>query len=170
MSATPYEANLALALLSKAFNLAEVWGRRPDGTNPCRNVGRCAETKRKRFLAPVELARPGEVLRLAERDGRLTPPADDGAREEEEWVPVSPWAAAAIRMLVLTGARKSEILSMSWDRIDAATGRATLPDSKTGEKVLILSPAALKVLADLPRADDNLHVIPGAKPGTHLET
>ena len=168
MSETPYEANRALALLSKAFNLAEIWGWRPDGSNPCRHVRKFAETKRRRFLSPAELARLGEALRVAERDGFVTLPAKAGVRETEDRAPVNPWAVAAIRLLVLTGARKSEILSLRWDWIDAATGRANLPDSKTGEMALILPPAALKVLADLPRADDNPHVIRGGKPGAHL--
>ena len=168
LSGKPYRANRCLALLSKAFNLAEIWGIRPDGTNPTRHVRKYAETKRKRFLSPAELARLGEALRVAERDGFVTLPARDGVRKEEERAPVNRWAVAAIRLLVLTGARKSEILSLRWDWIDAASGRANLPDSKTGEKVVILPPAALKVLADLPRADDNAHVIQGGKPGAHL--
>ncbi|MEO0644350.1 MAG: site-specific integrase, partial [Pseudomonadota bacterium] len=137
-------------------------------TNPTRHVQKYAETKRKRFLSPAELARLGETLRLAQRDGFVIIPVRDGVREWEERAPVNRWAVAAIRLLVLTGARKSEILSLRWDWIDAASGRANLPDSKTGEKVVILPPAALKVLADLPRADANPHVIQGGKPGTHL--
>ena len=168
MSETPYEANRALALLSKAFNLAELWGLRPDGSNPCRHVKKFAETKRKRFLAPTELARLGEALRVAERDGSVSLPAKAGVREAEERAPVSRWVVAAIRLLVLTGARKSEILELRWDWIDMATGRASLPDSKTGEKTIILPPPALAVLAGLPRAAGNPHVIQGGKPGAHL--
>jgi len=168
MSETPYEANRALALLSKALNLAEVWGLRPDGSNPVRHVKKFAETKRRRFLSPAELARLGEALRAAERDGCLTLPPQKGVREKAERAPVSPAAIAAVRLLVLTGARKSEVLGLRWAWVDAATGRANLPDSKTGEKVVILPPAALKVLADLPRDDGNPFVIRGAKPGAHL--
>jgi integrase len=168
MSATPYEANRCLALLSKAFNLAEVWGWRPDGSNPCRHVQKFAETKRKRFLAPAELARLGETLRIAEREGCVTLPAKAGVREKAGPVPVNPWSIAAIRLLVLTGARKGEILGLRWAWVDFEAGRANLPDSKTGEKVLILPPPALEVLAGLPRADDNPHVIQGGKPGASL--
>jgi integrase len=64
--------------------------------------------------SPVELARLGEALRVAERDGFVTLPARAGVREEEERAPVNRWAVAAIRLLVLTGARKSEILSLRW--------------------------------------------------------
>lgn len=168
MSATPYEANRTLALLSKALNLAEVWGFRPPGSNPCRLVEKFKEEKRKRFLSPAELARLGEALRVAERDGQLTLPPRDGVRSEEARVPVSRWAITAIRLLALTGARKSEILGLKWAWIDFDARRAALPDSKTGEKVLILPPPALVELASLPRVADNPYVLPGAKPGTHL--
>jgi integrase len=168
MSDTPYEANRGLALLSKALNLAELCTLQPEGTNPCRHVKKFAERKRKRFLSPAELARLGEALRIAERDGFLILPPKDGVRATEVRVAVSPWPVAAIRLLVLTGARMSEILGLRWEWIDATNGRAHLPDSKTGEKTIILSPPALAVLAALPRSEDNSHVIQGGKPGTHL--
>ena len=61
--ATPYQANRVLAVLSKMFNLAERWGLRPDGSNPCRHVEKFAERKRERMLSPAELARLGERSR-----------------------------------------------------------------------------------------------------------
>ena len=60
---------MVLAVCSKAFNLAEVWGMRPDGSNPCRRIERYPERKRERFLSDDELARLGETLRLAETEG-----------------------------------------------------------------------------------------------------
>ena len=57
---------------------------------------------------------------------------------------------------------------MRWEWIYAALGRLHLPDIKTGEKVVILPSAAMLVLDGLPRSDDNLFVIQGIKPGTHL--
>lgn len=168
LSGTPYEANRALALLSKIFNLAELWGLRPDGSNPCRHVRKYAEAKRKRFLSPAELGRLGEALRVAERDGFVTLPEREGVRDKPVRVPILPAAVAAIRLLILTAARKSEILGLRWAWIDVEGRRAHLPDSKTGEKVVVLPPPALEVLAALPRSDDNPHVIRGAKPGAHL--
>lgn len=164
----PYRANRCLALLSKAMNLAELWGMRPDNSNPVRHVRKFAEAQRKRFLAPAELARLGDALRIAERDGCLMLPAREGVREKAERVPVSRSAVAAIRLLILTGARKSEILGLRWAWVDAENRRANLPDSKTGEKAVILPPAALEVLAGLPREDGNPYVIQGGKPGAAL--
>ena len=94
----PYRANRGIALLSKALNLAEVWGWRPDGSNPCRHVTKYKERKRKRYLSQQELARLGEALAKAE-NGELDRP-------------ISTYAVALIRLLILTGARRGEILSL----------------------------------------------------------
>lgn len=149
----PYQANRALSLLSKMFVLAELWGYRQDASNPCRHVKKYTETKRRRFLSSSELSALGDTLRRAET-GEL------GA--------VTPSAIAAIRLLVLTGARKSEILGLQWDWIDFEAGRANLPDSKTGEKTITLGPAALQLLNTLPHVDGNPHVIVGGKAGAAL--
>lgn len=167
-SDAPYAANRALALLSKAFNLAELWGWREDGSNPCRHVRKYAETKRKRFLSPKELASLGAALAEAEAHGALTLAARDGVREAAKTTPVSAAAIAAIRLLILTGARCGEILSLRWERVDLESGRLNLPDSKTGEKAVPLGSAALTVLRAIPRVEGNPHVIVGGKPGAAL--
>jgi hypothetical protein len=59
---TPYDANRALAVLSKMFTLAEKWGERPDGSNPCRHVERYAERKRERMLSADEFGRLAKAL------------------------------------------------------------------------------------------------------------
>jgi integrase len=145
--AIPYQSNRVLAVLSKMFNLAERWGLRPDGSNPCRHVERVAEKKRERMLSPAELARLGDAL-----------VAYDG----------SPYAVAAVKLLVFTGARLGEVLGLRWEWIDFERGEARLPDSKTGAKTLHLPPPALTVLSALPRLDGNPHVIAGQKPGAAL--
>jgi integrase len=145
--AIPYQSNRVLAVLSKMFNLAERWGLRPDGSNPCRHVERFAEKKRERMLSPAELARLGDAL-----------VAYDG----------SPYAVAAVKLLVFTGARLGEVLGLRWEWIDFERGEARLPDSKTGAKTLHLPPPALTVLSALPRLDGNPHVIAGQKPGAAL--
>ena len=81
---------------------------------------------------------------------------------------VSVHAVAAIRLLLLTGCRKSEILSLRWQDVDLAAGEIRLADSKTGPRAVPLSPPAVRVLEELPRLADSPWVIPGQKPGTHL--
>jgi integrase len=145
--AAPTEANAAIVITSIMFNFAERAGIRPDGSNPCRHVERYRQQRRDRFLSADELARLGAAL--ASYDG-------------------STYAVAAIRLLVFTGARRSEILGLRWDWIDWERGEARLPDSKTGAKTIHLPPPALSVLAELPRIAGNEHVIVGGVPGAAL--
>ena len=144
LKATPYQANRMRACLSKMLNLAELWGLRPDGSNPCRHVKPYAEMKRERFLSAAELARLGDTL--AEADRTATEPA-----------PV----IAALRLLILTGCRLSEVLTVRWEHVDFESRCLRLPDSKTGAKVVHLNAPALEVLSRLPRVDGNPYVIVG---------
>ena len=142
----PYQANRTLGVLSKMFSLAEVWGWRADGSNPCRHVKRYKERKRERFLSPEETERMGEVLREAEDE--------------------MPSAVAAIRLLLLTGCRLSEIqfLRLEYVKEDCIE----LPDAKTGSRAVALSPMARQVLTASPRRPDDPWVIYGRGPGTRL--
>ena len=134
MRETPGAANRVLALLSKMFNLAERWGLRPDGTNPCRHVERYRERKMERFLSQTELARLGETLAELEREGVENPSV-----------------VAAIRVLALTGARRGEILNLRWRDVDFEHGCLRISDSKTGAKQIPLSLPAIAVLNGLER-------------------
>ena len=151
LRSTPYQANRVMALLSKLFNWAERHGYRSDGTNPCRHIEKFREEGRERHLSPAEMERLGAALAAAQFDGSATP-----------------WTVAAIRLLVFTGARLSEILTVRWGWVDTQAGTLTLPDSKTGRKVIHLNPPALEVLATLPRLEGNRFVICGRKSGAHL--
>ena len=142
----PYQANRTLGVLSKMFSLAEVWGWRPDGTNPCRHVKRYKEHKRERFLSPEETERLGQVLREAEEE--------------------MPSAVAAFRLLLLTGCRMSEIRDLRWEYVKDDC--IELPDAKTGGRVVPLGPEARAVLSAIPRDEDNPWVIAGRLPGSHL--
>lgn len=147
----PGAANRCLALLSKMFNLAELWGWRPENSNPCRMVAKYPERRRQRFLSDEELIRLGRVLDEVDRDGSE-----------------SVYAVAAVRLLLLTGARLSEITKLRWDWVDLQRGFLLLPDSKTGERAIFLSTPARTLLATLPRAEGNPHVIVGLVPGSYL--
>lgn len=148
---TPYQANRALALLSKMLNLAERWGLRPDGSNPCRHVEKYKETKRERYLSGDELARLGQALSEAEQTGT-----------------VDPRAIACFRLLLFTGCRLSEILSLKWSDAALETASLHLEDSKTGARTVYLNTPALEVLANIPRIQGNPYVIPGDRPNAHL--
>jgi len=150
LRATPYQANRVLAVLSKLFSWAEKRGYREGGSNPCQHVEKYPERKRERFLAEDELAALGEALAQAEHEG------------------VNPYVVAAIRLLLLTGARLNEILSLRWQDVDLERAMLRLADSKTGQKPIYLSPPALEVLTAVPRIQGNDHVIVGHKPGASM--
>ncbi len=151
VSGGPGVANRCLALLSKMFNLAERWGMRPDGSNPVRHVEKYKENRVERYLAEQELDRLAAVLAESEK-----------SRAE------SPFVLAAIRLLMFTGARLGEILTLRWDYVDLDRSMINLPDSKTGKKPIYLNTLAIDVLTSLPRIDANPHVIVGNRSGGHL--
>jgi integrase len=147
----PYQANRTLGVLSKMFNLAEVWGLRPDGSNPCRHVKKYVEQKRDRFLDSAEFAELGKALREAEAEGSETQSAVN-----------------AIRLLMLTGCRLSEILTLKWDYVDPKAGQFRLPDTKTGARVVHFGRAVAKILKSIKQLEDNPYVITGKKLGGRL--
>ena len=110
-----YDANRCLEMISKMLNLAEMWGLRPDGSNPRKHIKKYPEEKRERFLSPAGLRRVGEVLREMESDGIELPSS-----------------ISAARLLILTGCRLGEILTLQWEHVDIAGKALRLPDSKTG--------------------------------------
>ena len=147
----PRAANRAVALMSRMYGMAADWEMVPDGVNPCRGIAWHREFKRERFLTDTEFRRLGTVLAEA--------PVKGG---------VSVHAVAAIRLLMLTGCRKSEILCLQWKDVDLEARELKLPDSKTGPRAVPLSPAAVKVLEELPRVPGSPWVIPGQKPASRM--
>ena len=147
----PFVANRALATLTKMFSLAEAWGLRKKGSNPCRFVRRYSERRRERFLTREEYRRLGAVLDEAQADGM-----------------VFASAVAAIRLLMLTGCRRNEIVTLRWDDVDRTAGELRLRDSKTGARMVPLSPTAAAVLDAIPCEGGNPWVIAGKKPGARL--
>lgn len=146
---TPIWANRTLAALSKLFSWCEMQELRPDGSNPCRHIQRYPETRRERFLSGAELRALGKAIRETE---------------------VNPYAKAAIRLLLFSGARMSEILSLRWEWVDIKAASVRLPAKahKTGRvtgagKTIHLNAPALEVLDTLPRVKENPFVLPGGK-------
>jgi len=142
MRKTPYQANRCLCVLSKMFNLAEAWGLRPDNSNPCRHIKKYRERKRERFLSANEMRCLGDTLRMAEEAGLC-----------------SPYAVAAFRLLILTGARLGEIRDCKWEYVHLDRGIIRLPDSKTGPKIIHLGRTAIDLLLHLPRKENNPYLI-----------
>ena len=158
MSGTPNQANRMLSTLSLMYTLARDWGLLPAelpsvGHNPCSGVIKYPEKKRERFLTDAEFERLGGVLREAEARGGASAPS-----------------IAAIRLLLLTGCRKSEILTLRWEHVDLNAGQLHLPNAKTGARTVSLSEDAVKVLEEVPRVPDNPWVITGRKPNKHLKS
>jgi integrase len=171
MADRPYAANRAAAVWSKAFAWAADAGLIPEGRNPIKGLKKYREQGRQRFLTRDELARLGDKLREGETLGlpysvdESKPTAKHAPKADHRRVKLDQYAAAAIRLLILTGARLREILHAKWEQVDIERGLIFLADSKTGKKPLYLSAAVQQVLADLPRVEGNPHVIAGAKDG-----
>jgi integrase len=149
MADTPYQANRSIAVLSKMMTLAEIWEWRRQGTNPCRYVRRHAEERRERYMSSHELIRLGAALTSLVEDGLIWPDM-----------------ANLFRLLLLVGARRSEISNCEWNWIDWDRRIIALPDSKTGAKPLYLSHEAITVLQNqriTTRHQSSQFVFPGVR-------
>jgi integrase len=135
----------AVAVLGAVMSFAVARGLRDD--NPARGVKKPPVRRMERFLSEAEIARLGEAL-------------DAEAKATNDRYP-----AAAIRLLLLTGCRRSEILGLCWEWIDFERAMIFLPDSKTGQKPVYLNAPALDLLANLPRQHGNPHVVCGHRDG-----
>ena len=131
----PTHANRVLACLSKMFSLSVRWGWRSD--NPCKGVERNQESKRHRYLTGAELGRLTKALAELRDQG----------------------AANAVRLLLLTGARRGELLAAKWADFDLDAGIWTKPGSTTKQRTLHrvpLSAAACRLLAEMRARDDDV--------------
>ena len=144
LSDRPVTANKCVKVLSHMYRLGAGWGLVPEGFNPCRSLEKYPERSRERFLTDAEFARLGRVLDEAVKSGAA---------------PLT--AATAIRLLMLTGCRKSEILTLRWSDVDLGAGELHLADSKTGPRAVQLPPTAVELLEALPRRKDSPWVFPG---------
>ncbi len=142
-------ANSTLTTMSAALGFAVTRKLRAD--NPAIGIRKFPSRKIERFLSPVELARLGQVLAGA---------ASLGVE--------SPFALAAIRLLMLTGCRKNEILTLKRIHVDHYHRCLRLPDSKTGSKIVHMGMAAMRVIAAVPVVAGNPYLLPGRSDGTHV--
>ena len=129
LRATPVAADRSAPVLSVILREAEAYGYRPEDSNPSGGIRRYRRRGRERFLSPEELGRLGHVL----------------IRHEAS----HPLQVAAIRLLLLTGCRKREVLDLAWTSY--REGRLFLRDAKTGPRTVWLSSPAQAILDGLPR-------------------
>jgi len=142
-------ASRTLGLLGAILTFAVNRGFRDD--NPVKGVKRYRDNRRERFLTEFEFARLGKTLIEAESSGTF-----------------SKSVTGAILLLILTGARLSEILTLRWEYVDLERKLLKLPYSKTGEKIIHLNPPALDLLRSIPGTEGNPFVFPGGKAESHL--
>jgi integrase len=148
-----YRANAVVRVLSKAFSLAIRWGMRSD--NPCKHLDRNPEAKRKRYLKGDELARLSAAL----------------AKHPDQR------SANVFRLLLLTGARRGEVLGMRWADVDLSAGKWTKPGSTTKQKTeheVPLSAPARQLLSEIRAAQTRKrrplgeYVFPGNGDAQHI--
>jgi integrase len=148
--ATPRRANYELAVARAFFNWAEGAQLRPPGANPTKRIKAYAENKRERFLSEAEVAAVARALEVTSKAGHI-----------------GLFAVAALRLLMLSGARRGEVTTLRWAEIDFQRRCIFLTKSKTGRKPVFLSQPALDLLNGLPRVKDNPYVFVGNVPGEH---
>jgi integrase len=167
-------ATRTVGLLLGIFAYAVAEGYRTD--NPVRGIKRYPDRKAERFLSSAELRALGDVLSAAEQSWDAYKMKAAAWREGGKLgpKPVKPEAAealtaiAAIRLLLFTGCRKSEILTLKWSDIDFERSCLRLSDSKTGSKAVPLGAPALVLLNELKRTQGNPYVLAGDRAGHHF--
>jgi len=145
---TPYLANRILALLSSLLSYAERIEWRPPRSNPVPLVSKFKERARERYLTQSEIQQIGGAIAALLHERRI-----------------SVEAAAAIKLLLLTGARLNEVLKIKKSWIDTDLRIITLPDSKTGKKIIYLSKPAVTIVQKLMDRSDGDYLLPGRVSG-----
>lgn len=142
-----YTANRVVEVVRKMYNVARTWGTVPqDMPNPAAGIEDFPEQKRRRYVTPAEMPRLAAAIADESRD--------------------NPYAGHALWLLLLTGLRRGELLRAKWSDIDWQARTLYVGTTKNGEPVLApLSRAAITRLREIPRLDDNPHIICGSLPG-----
>lgn len=170
-SRTPFQANRMLAVVGSMYAFAAKHGLVPEGCNPARGIEKYAEASRERLLSADDLVRLGEAIRVAETSGIawvLDPEKKSKhvPKQKRETI-IGEHAAAALRLLLFTGARLREVLHLEWSHVDLERGLLLLPQSKTGKKTIVLNAPAMEILSNLTRV--GRYVIAGDTAGTEKE-
>ncbi len=140
LAATPFQANRMLAVVGSMYAFASRIGIVAEAANPARKIEKFAEHRRERFLTSDDLERLGTAIREAESKG-IPWKADESkakanhlAKAENRFTKISPFAAAALRLLLFTGCRLREILHLKWEHVDLERGllfcRIARPDGR----------------------------------------
>jgi integrase len=132
------------------FNMAEVWGYPPDGTNPCRHVPMFPAGKATRLISDEEMGKLFRQLDKIEAEGL-----------ENYVIPL------AIRLQFEFAGRRSEICKLEWDWIDFQNRRVVWPDSKTGGMSKPMSEEAYRLLSTAPRQEGSPYVLPSPNDPTN---
>ncbi len=143
MKNTPVTANRVLSCLRKMFNMAEIWGFRDDGTNPCRHIPKYPESGKTRLITDDEMVRLFGYLKQADEEGLE-----------------HPFLTLGIRLQFAFAARVSEIISLKWGWVDLVNRRIVWPDSKTGEISKPMSEDVFVLLSNAARLGDSPYVVP----------
>ena len=145
----PYEANRVRSLISAMFSYAQKIGM-VDGqySNPCTHVEKFKEQSRDRWVTHEEMPRLWQAI-------------------ENE---ANPYIRAALKIDLLTGLRKTELLSLQWKDISFERATVYLGTTKNGRPFTQpLCPLVIEILQSLPRLEGNPHCFPSSvKPGCHI--
>lgn len=150
LSDRPATANQCLALLSKAFNLAEDWDWRDRNTNPCHKVKKYQLRERELILTPDQIKSLSDTMTVLLAENAITQPM-----------------ATLVRLLMLTGCRLREIMHAKQAWVDRERALLLLPDSKVGQRKIALSPAAMMIIDAVPEGE---WIIAGKVKGEPLQT
>ena len=150
----PAEGNRTFSVTRKMFNMAEVWGYRPDGPNPCRHVPMFPAGKSTHLISDEEMGKLFRHLDKVEAEAL-----------EHAVIPL------AIRLQFEFAGRRSEIVLLEWDWVDLEHRRVVWPDSKTGGMSKPMSEEAYRLLSPAPRQEGSPYVLRSPRnPMKHLTT
>jgi integrase len=137
----PYEANRIIEVVRRMFNLAVKWKVFPSTVpNPCIGVEKTREVSRSEYVPPERL---GDLAKAIDAEDNV-------------------YVRAAFWLFLLTGMRRSELLTCKWEQVDLDNRRIWLPQTKGGQpRYVPLSKAAIDIIKATPRMLGNPYLLPG---------